>query len=103
MLANSSDSVTVTSIMSNNRLFNPLLLIGFVVAAAIMAMVGFFWLGDSKPITAKPLPAPAPVATAPSSPSKGTQSLPPSSGRGVPRSRLSRGRASSGSTPKTPS
>lgn len=78
MLANSSDSVTVTAIMSNNRLFNPLLLIGFVVAAAIMAMVGFFWLGDSKPITAKPLPAPAPVATAPSSSSKGTQSLPPS-------------------------
>lgn len=61
-----------------NRLFNPLLLIGFVVAAAIMALVGFFWLGDSKPVTAKPLPPPTPVATTKSGSSNAPQQLPPS-------------------------
>jgi hypothetical protein len=45
-----------------NRSFNPLLPIGFVVIAAAMALVGFFWLGDSKPVV-KPLPAPSTVAS----------------------------------------
>lgn len=77
MLANASEPVTVTAVMSNNRLFNPLLLIGFVVAAAIMAMVGFFWLGDSKPVVAKPTPPPVVANNAPK-PSQGPVTMPPS-------------------------
>lgn len=47
-----------------DRRFSPLLLIGFVIAAAAMALIGFFWLGESGPRVTSPLPAPTVKAPA---------------------------------------
>ncbi len=66
-LANALRSVTVTFVMQDRR-FSPLLLIGFVIAAAGMALVGFFWLGDSSPVTSTPLPEPTKATTSAAKP-----------------------------------
>lgn len=70
-LANAFLSMTVTPVMQDRR-FSPLLLIGFVIAAAAMALIGFFWLGDSKPVVSTPLPEPTKVASNSSKPSTST-------------------------------
>ena len=55
-----------------DRRNSPLLLIGFVIAAAAMALIGFFWLGDSSPVVSTPLPEAPKAAGSPNKPATGS-------------------------------